>query len=129
MWVQWAHVPQTTSDLPQPSDSASTSPVTSTPSLPTPTPRRFPSRLIVIVAAVATFWPVLGHDFQTIDDSFYVARPVSESPPSLDRIPSYWFEPSPPMYMPVTYTAWSLVAAVAQVDTPDAHGVQLDPAI
>jgi tetratricopeptide (TPR) repeat protein len=91
-----------------------------------------PSRFIWVVpvlAALAAFWPVLGCDFTSWDDLLNVAKNPLLNPPSFYGLGMFWTRPFMAIYIPLTYTIWSLVALVARTDAPDPQGIWLNPYI
>ena len=89
-----------------------------------------PIALLVVVPLIA-FWPLYFADFTSWDDLVWVGRNPAFNPPTVQSIGAFW-DPRHPfedLYVPVTFTAWGIVAAAARLDTPDANGVQLNPAI
>ena len=89
-----------------------------------------PIALLVVVPLIV-FWPLYFADFTSWDDLVWVGRNPAFNPPTVQSIGAFW-DPRHPfedLYVPVTFTAWGLVSAVARLDVPDANGVQLNPAI
>lgn len=82
---------------------------------------------VLLLVTLATLWPVCAHEFVEWDDGINVTRNPLLNPPSLASVIRFWRGPYEQMYVPATYTVWSLLAAAAHVDTPDAEGVTLDP--
>jgi tetratricopeptide (TPR) repeat protein len=80
-----------------------------------------------VVIAAAVFAPVLRLDFLDWDDRGAVQHNPDFNPPTLDSLGHYWTETHLQFFVPVTYTAWWVVAYVA--GTTDASGAHsLDPA-
>jgi tetratricopeptide (TPR) repeat protein len=85
--------------------------------------------LLPVVAAMAAFWPVLACDFTSWDDPFNVAKNPLLNPPTLYGLGLFWTRPFMAIYIPLTYTAWALIALVARTDAPDPQGIWLNPYI
>jgi tetratricopeptide (TPR) repeat protein len=85
--------------------------------------------IILIIAAVAAFFPVLGHDFTTWDDYSNVARNPRLNPATVDGVLYFWSHPHMAIYIPLTYTVWGGLATIAHVDMPDEFGITLNPSI
>lgn len=101
----------------------------------TPSPGRFSSRartcigfgLLVVVTAVV-FAPVLRHNFiESWDDTTTILTNRDYLPPRLGNLAHYWKLPSPvPLFAPVTYSVWGLIAMVARSSAP--AGLPFNPA-
>jgi tetratricopeptide (TPR) repeat protein len=66
-------------------------------------------------------------EFSNWDDPENIARNPRLNPPSWESVRYYWTHEHMLLYMPVTLTAWSGAAAVAQLDAPDPDGIALNP--
>jgi tetratricopeptide (TPR) repeat protein len=84
---------------------------------------------ILLVATLVTFAPVCWNDFTTWDDNLNVSHNPYLNPPSFAGAAHFWVAPHMYLYIPVTYTVWSLIAAAARLDVPDAAGIWLNPTI
>ena len=73
-------------------------------------------RIAIVLITLATFWPVLACSFGGWDDDLNVTGNPWMNPPSLTGIARYWRAPAADLYVPVTYTVWSAVAAIAPRD-------------
>lgn len=67
------------------------------------------------------------HDFLNWDDTTLLVQNPLLNPVSAEHLGRIWAEPVEGLYTPMAYTAWSAVAAVARVSSPDADGVSLNP--
>ncbi len=56
---------------------------------------------------------LVPHEFVNWDDDINVASNPAFNPPTLDGVLHFWKEPFAGLYVPVTYTAWGLLAAGA----------------
>jgi tetratricopeptide (TPR) repeat protein len=65
------------------------------------------------VLTFATFRPILHNDFIDWDDREVIADNPDFSPPRLDALAHYWTKPFRGLYIPLTYTAWGLIASIA----------------
>src|SRR5690242_8819758 len=84
--------------------------------------------IVLIVATLAVMGPLCGADFSGWDDDANLSRNPRMNPPSWAGVGHYWSHSFMDLYVPVTYTVWSGLAAVARVETPDpVSGVQLNP--
>jgi tetratricopeptide (TPR) repeat protein len=88
--------------------------------------RRVAILLILLTTAVGvTFIPVLRHGFVNWDDQAQLYQNPDFNPPALTKVLRYWREPHMQLYLPLTYSVWGAIAAVAY--EPDAQGgVHLD---
>lgn len=85
--------------------------------------------LLLVLCIVAALWPVCVNDFTTWDDYPNVAKNPYFNPVTVEGVLRFWQRPAMDLYIPVTYTVWGVLAAVAGRDTPDAAGVRLNPAV
>jgi Flp pilus assembly protein TadD len=71
--------------------------------------------LLIVLVTAATFWRVRTHDFITYDDNIntYDSPPLKR--PDLTPRFFFWKAPYLELYIPVTYTAWSVIASVARI--------------
>lgn len=79
------------------------------------TPRHY--AFIVFALATLAFARSVSFSFVHLDDPLHLDGNPSLSPPDLKAI---WTQPYASMYLPVTYTAWAVVAAFAG-QNPDYH--------
>ncbi|HEY2585513.1 MAG TPA: tetratricopeptide repeat protein [Tepidisphaeraceae bacterium] len=91
-----------------------------------PAPAWVPA-LLLVLAIVATFWPVCAHEFTNWDDGLNVTHNPRLIGHSASALLEFWRHPYQGLYIPLTYTTWWLLATVAGVDTPDATGAALNP--
>jgi tetratricopeptide (TPR) repeat protein len=82
-----------------------------------------------VLASLATFVPICGHDFTNWDDNVNVTHNPLLNPPTATSLLYFWEHPYQKLYIPLTYTAWWLLARIARVDAPDMHGIWLNPYI
>jgi Flp pilus assembly protein TadD len=82
--------------------------------------------LALLALMLATFWPVLGHEFLRWDDRRNFANSDFNSP-SWQTLGRYWAHPAGDLYIPVTYTFWTALAVAGHLDTPDDSGVRVNP--
>lgn len=77
-----------------------------------PSTRRFNALAIVaIVLLVAATYPgLLTHRFTTWDDALTIAGNPNFNPPTLDGLAWHWANAHMSLYVPLTYTAWWIVA-------------------
>ncbi|MDB5354011.1 MAG: Tetratricopeptide 2 repeat protein [Phycisphaerales bacterium] len=81
---------------------------------------RYAAALLVLVTVLA-YWPLLSSDFTNWDDQETIVHNRWLNPPKLSHFAEFWNPRRPFMdvWIPMTYTAWSAVAAVAYVPTAD----------
>lgn len=84
---------------------------------------------ILVIATLAAYVSLCGCDFTTWDDNQNVSQNPYFNPPSIQGIAHFWVTPHMFLYIPVTYTVWGVLAAIAQLDQPDPSGIWLNPAI
>jgi tetratricopeptide (TPR) repeat protein len=63
-----------------------------------------------VIATVAVFWPVLGHEFLAYDDSVDVYENPYLQACSLENLMHFWRQPYEGLYTPLTYTFFALAA-------------------
>jgi hypothetical protein len=82
---------------------------------------------LIAIIAVA-FGPVLGHPFiESWDDSSTILANPDYNPPTLGKLAHYWVPPpTVPLYVPVTYTLWGLLAMASRSSAP--AGMPFNPA-
>ena len=68
--------------------------------------------------ALAAFAPVCGHEFTGWDDRWTIETNPWLNPPSLHGLRLACTRPDKGLYIPVTYTIWSALSAVSQVNDP-----------
>jgi len=94
----------------------------------TPAGKR-PRLLLVVVLIVAGFLcPVVRDGACLVDDPETVAG-LRMTPPTFDgeHLLWYWHHAEEGLYVPLTYMAWGLLAALTYVPTPDEQGFNIDP--
>ncbi len=74
--------------------------------------RFFP--LLPLIAAAAIFGPVVGYRFVGWDDDIHVYQNPYLSPPTVANAWRFWAGPHQALYIPLTFSAWSLVARLSQ---------------
>jgi hypothetical protein len=82
--------------------------------------------IALAVITLISFIPLMSADYTGWDDGSDVARNPYLSPPTWEGVGHYWVHSERDLYIPVTYTVWSALAAVAQPETP---GGNLNPAV
>ena len=84
-------------------------------------------RLVIVLAVLAVLGQIASHEFVGFDDPNTIYRNPRFNPPTVDNILYYWSHDEGLLYIPVTYTAWGLVATVARVESPDVTGSSQNP--
>ena len=87
----------------------------------------FWAAFVVALVTGFVFVGVLYNDFTWWDDHMTIHHNPRLNPPSVEGVAHYWLRPHMSLYVPVTYTAWSAVAAVAYGHGSGYVGVQLSP--
>jgi tetratricopeptide (TPR) repeat protein len=85
------------------------------------------ARVVIVALVLATFGPLVRHDFGGFDDDMNVARNPHLNPPDWRGVGHYWRTPEFDLYVPFTYTVWSAAARVAWLGEPDVLGRPLNP--
>lgn len=86
----------------------------------TPQMRRRTRSIALLTAgllALIAMAPVVANQFTTWDDLDTIARNWRITPPSIEGLAAHWREPHMSLYVPVTYTVWSLVSALSHAAT------------
>ncbi len=92
-------------------------------------PARQPWLLLVVLLIVGGFLcPVVRNGICWVDDPANVAS-SRMTPPWFDgdHLPWYWRHSVEGLYVPLSYMAWGLLAALTYVQTPDEQGLGIDP--
>lgn len=82
--------------------------------------------LILMIVTFATFGRIVAHEFTGWDDAMTIFENPRIVSPSLRNVGHYWTHSEGGLYIPVTYTLWSAIAAVSQVNDGAEH-VALNP--
>src|SRR5438270_1602198 len=69
---------------------------------------------VLIAVVLLTFVPVLRNDFVNWDDLRTIRDNPRISQPSVANALYYWRHPHMGLYVPVTYTVWSVISSMAQ---------------
>lgn len=72
--------------------------------------RRLSPALLLLLVGLAVFLPAAGHDFLNLDDDVNIYRNPLVLDWSLDHLRIFWQAPHKGLYIPLTYTLWSLLA-------------------
>jgi len=81
--------------------------------------------LILIIATALALGGVVGNDFSLWDDPGTVWNNPDLNPPTWSGVLRYWREPAHGLYIPVTYSVWAAIAAMATLERPDNYGIML----
>src|SRR5262245_38429701 len=73
---------------------------------------------LLALVTLAVFWQVYGHAFVLWDDGLHVYENPYLQALTFDNIKAIWREPYAELYIPLTYTLWALIAAVARGGSP-----------
>ncbi len=69
---------------------------------------------VLVAATLLTLAPVCGHPFVHWDDTHNFERDNSIARAPIWDMPRFWSEPIKDLYVPVTYTVWWIVGALAR---------------
>jgi tetratricopeptide (TPR) repeat protein len=81
--------------------------------------------LALVVITLLVLWPVCTADFTSWDDTANVAKNPMLNPVTVEGVLYFWAHPHMAIYIPLTYTVWGALAAVAKVDP--VNGIALNP--
>jgi hypothetical protein len=84
--------------------------------------KRWAFILLISIVTLATFGPIVSHDFVSWDDPETIRDNPRLNPPTIGSIGYYWRNQAWGLYVPLTYTFWGAIAAVAR------GGGTMDPA-
>jgi protein O-mannosyl-transferase len=70
-------------------------------------------RLIVLVPLFFVFFSVADFEFLNLDDGVHISNNPHLSPPTLSGLKTLWKEPYRRLYIPLTYTIWSITARLS----------------
>jgi Tfp pilus assembly protein PilF len=85
--------------------------------------------VILVLATIAALWPVMRCGFVGWDDPQTVAENPNIVSPSVGGVLRYWKRPAMGLYVPVTYTAWSVIGWLSPSPDLPTESPQLDPAL
>ena len=68
---------------------------------------------ILVGACLAVFGACLGHQFLSWDDTTHILENPLVNPPVLANLPRLWAQAIFNLYIPLTYTVWTLLALVS----------------
>jgi len=84
---------------------------------------------VIPLVVLFLFGRAVGYQFTTFDDGIHVFDNPLLHPPSWAHFIQAWCHPFLGLYIPVTYSLWSLVAAISTFWVPPFHGELLHPAL
>ncbi len=84
-------------------------------------------RLILAAMVLLVFGRLCAADFIVWDDSMMLVSNPRMNPPSLEGLAHYWRVPAHGLYVPVLWTIYSVLSALAYVQVPDPSGTTLNP--
>jgi len=85
--------------------------------------------LILWAVVLLVLSPVVFCEFTTWDDDSTVSRNSRLDPPTLAKVGYYWTHQAGSLYIPVTYTVWSVLAVGARLQQRDVSGIVLNPMV
>lgn len=76
---------------------------------------------LLVLLTVAAMWPLLSGEFTIWDDRHAIVQVPWLNPPALGNFAEFWNPRHPFMdiWIPLTYTVWSALAAISYVPTAD----------
>ena len=86
--------------------------------------------VLVIIVTLAALWPLTRCEFTTWDDPANTYQNPFVLNPSLDSLKYHWSRQTGDLYIPVTYTAWIGLGAIARVDNgrvDNGGAIELNP--
>src|SRR6266568_266030 len=83
--------------------------------------------LLLAIATILVFGRIATNDFTYWDDAGTIHHNPRLNPPTAKNVLWYWGHSELGLYMPVTYTVWGALAAVARLDAPDEFAIALNP--
>jgi tetratricopeptide (TPR) repeat protein len=87
-----------------------------------------PLAIILIGTTLLVMGRLCFNDFVSWDDTFTVAQNPRLDPPTLGTLEFYWLHSAARIYIPLTYTIWTLLAAIACAE-PNHQAMALDPMV
>ena len=84
---------------------------------------------VLILATLAVFWPAHNYGFVSWDDNFHVYENPYLNPATFDNMLHFWRESYKTLYIPFTYTAWSILAWLSYYLSIDGAMGGLNPAL
>lgn len=82
--------------------------------------------LVLAVVVMVVFGSLLQAEFTWWDDASTIHHNPRLNPPSWDSLVYYWTHAEYAIFIPLTYTVWSVLSLVART-TPDDLGISLNP--
>src|SRR5262245_46904889 len=79
---------------------------------------------LLVAVTVAVFWPVLKFEFLNWDDRFHILDNPLFQPARLENARHYWSQPYMGLYIPLTYSVWTLIGS-ASMSPAVFHGANL----
>ncbi|MBC8107568.1 MAG: hypothetical protein H7Z14_13335, partial [Anaerolineae bacterium] len=67
--------------------------------------------VIVMLVTLIALAPVVSHEFTTWDDNYNLLQNPHINPPSVDGLKHLWTNAWMHLWVPLTYTIWSAIAA------------------
>jgi hypothetical protein len=83
--------------------------------------------LLLAVATILVFGRIATNDFTYWDDAGTIHHNPRLNPPTIKNVLWYWGHSELGLYMPVTYSVWGGLAAVARLESADEFGIALNP--
>ncbi len=92
---------------------------------------QFYMAVALFALCLCVFGRIVMHDFVLWDDAHTIAQNKSFYPPTVESVLAYWnpFNPQAALWVPLTYTVWGLLAALAQLQTSDGFWYPINPLV
>ena len=85
--------------------------------------------LVIAVIVFLVYGRTITFDFLHWDDFRLILQNPMINPPAWDNLGQIWTHPHVGMYIPLTYSLWLAIAAIAWTPVPDYLGITLNPFI
>lgn len=72
--------------------------------------------LVIVLGVTLIYFKAVGFGFVDLDDNIHVYENPRMNPVSFESIGSFWTSPYKKLYIPATYTAWSMETWLAKAD-------------
>ncbi len=82
---------------------------------------------LIALATLVVFGNLCRHEFTFWDDNYNVWQNPRFNPPTLAGVGWYWKNFANGLYVPLTYTAWGVLASIGYLDQANELGARLNP--
>lgn len=88
---------------------------------------RWLCRALLVALVLATFGRLLTYDYAQWDDGGTIFTNPLHYPVTSNAFASAWTQPRMVIYIPITHTAWAVLAAIGAHETPEGPGISAVP--